>query len=606
MEILLKPYINASIDKNDKFIIDKLKPIISEFTLFKDISDYFPNIEDIAITEILTNLIFYQFREDQIILNKGDKINGIYIIFTGVISIYNGEEDEHIIEDKKELKNEYDKKFVRRKNIFNSIYDINLLPSSILNPGESLGYILNLTDINESNKIIQSTKQSILGYINYNTFNKIIKELKSLDSGQIIPFMKSLNLFANINNFIEKLRLYTVQKKYPKDSYIFQEGDNYKTFYIIKRGVINISVKIKKTTKSLIEPELLIGNVNKIKLTGNKESELKGFHVENFDYNLVKLSTGETLGDIEYFKNYPFYLYSAKCSSPVDILEINLKKFIYLAKKCGDNLSKFHNKINLKIHFFKNRIKNINSTIKKVNIDTQKRDIYTRIFLNNNIHKNNEENEKYINSTTNPMGKVIKKYKSLKMNSNLNNITPNHLSILGNRQKCFSARGAKNKRNNKFLMQSFKKKKKILNSRNKLLENSYFKKINNLLVVKNSVRQQSNNSLLIKRQDKKSDGSKNRTSKMEIFEMEKINKNINELLGIDEMKKKSFANVFIGNYKNEHSSREKALFNKKLKHFFLIENRRNSVYRTFKDSSSSLFHLTNPFKSSPFTYNHIY
>ena len=107
MEIILKPYINASIDKTDKFVIDKLKPIISEFTLFKDISDYFPNIEELAFTEILTNLIFYQFAEDQIILNKGDKINGIYMILTGEISIYNGEEDEHIIEDKNELKNEY-------------------------------------------------------------------------------------------------------------------------------------------------------------------------------------------------------------------------------------------------------------------------------------------------------------------------------------------------------------------------------------------------------------------------------------------------------------------------------------------------------------------
>ena len=606
MEILLKPYINASIDKNDKFTIDKLKPIISEFTLFKDISDYFPNIEELAFTEILTNLIFYQFAEDQIILNKGDKINGIYMILTGEISIYNGEEDEHIIEDKNELKNEYNKKFMRRKNIFNSIYDINFLPNSILNPGESLGYLQNNTDINISNKIIQATKQSILGYINYSTFNRIIKELKSLDSGQIIPFMKSLNLFANMNNFIEKLRLYTIQKRYQKDSYIFQEGDNYKTFYIIKKGVVNISVKIKKTTKSLIEPELLIGNINKIKLTGSKQNELKGFYVENFDYNLVKLSTGETIGDIEYYKNYPFYLYSAKCISPVDILEINLKKFIYLAKKCGDNLSKYHNKINLKINFFKNRIKDINKTIKKVNLDTQRRDIYTKIFLNNNVCKNVEENEKFINSVTNPMGKIIKKYKSLKMSNNLNNITPNYLSILETKHKYFSAKMSKNKRNNKFLFQAFKKKKNKLNSRNKLLENSHFRKITNFLVVRNSIRQKSNISLLIKKKDKINEPFQNRTSKMENFEIEKINKDINELSGIDESKKKSFVNVFISNYKNEHSSRDKALFNKKLKHNFLMENRRNSINKTFKDSSNSLFHLTNPFKSSAISYNHIY
>ena len=89
---------------------------------------------------------------------------------------------------------------------------------------------------------------------------------------------------------------------------------------------------------------------------------------------------------------------------------------------------------------------------------------------------------------------------------------------------------------------------------------------------------------------------------MENFEIEKINKDINELSGIDESKKKSFVNVFISNYKNEHSSRDKALFNKKLKHNFLMENRRNSINKTFKDSSNSLFHLTNPFKSSAISY----
>ena len=571
MEILLKPYINSTIDRNDKFILDKLKPIISEFTFFKDISTYFPNIEELAFIEILSNLIFHQFPEDKIILNKGDKINGIYIIFSGEISVYNeDEEDEHKIQDKQELKNEYEKKFFRRKNILNGIYDVNLLPNSMLNPGDSLGNISNNSEMNISEKIIQAAKESILGYINYNKLNKIFNDLKSLDSAQITPFMKSLNLFANINNFLEKLRLYIIQKRFHKDSYIFQEGDNFKTFYIIKKGTVNISVKIKKTTKSLIEPELLIGNINKIKLTGSKENQLKGFYIENFDYNLIKLCDGETIGDIEYYKNYPFYLYSAKCITSVDILEINLKKFVQLAKKCGDNLSKFHNKIKFKIEFFRNRIKNINTTIKKVNMDSQKKDIYTKIFLNNNIQKSNEENEKYINSIKSPLGKMIKKYKSLKMNNKKNNISPNYLSILGIKHKCFSAKASKNKRKDKFLLKTFKKKKNTLNSRNKLSEKNYFKKINNLITKKNDFRKHSNNNLLTKRQDNTNNFSKHRTSKMEIYEIEKISKNINELSGIDDKKKNDFINVFVDNYKNEHSSRDKTLFNKKLKHNFLI------------------------------------
>ena len=115
MEKILKPYLGSSIDRSDKNTLEILKPIVSDYTLFKDISNIFPNVEKKSIENILTNLIFYQFIENQIIFNKGDKINGIYIIFTGMISVYNDEKDEIKIVNIRE----YEKKFTKRKNIFN-------------------------------------------------------------------------------------------------------------------------------------------------------------------------------------------------------------------------------------------------------------------------------------------------------------------------------------------------------------------------------------------------------------------------------------------------------------------------------------------------------
>lgn len=601
MEQILKPYIGSTINIDDVDNIKQIKLLIRDFTLFKDISKYFPNIENESINNILTNLIFHKYLEDQIILKKGDKINGIYIIFSGELSVYNYEKD-------KDDTRKPDKKYIKRKNIFNGIHDINLLPNSILNPGDAIGYIPNYSEDNFSRKLIQATKETILGYINYSHFNSIIKEMKIQDTGQILPFIKSLNLFPNKNNLVEKLNLYITQKRYNKNSFIFQEGNKYQTFYIIKNGIVNISVKIKKTTKALIEPELLIGNVNKIKITGSKKNELKGFYTENLDYNLIKFCKGEIIGDIEYYKKYPFYLYSAKCITKVDLLEINLKKFIALATKSGDNLFKFHKQIKEKIDFFKKRIQSINSTIKKVNIDTQKRDLYTKMFLDNNIHKNVEENEKYINCGKNPLGKSLQKYKPFKMNKNLSNIIPNYLSVLKITNKCLSAKVSKNKRKNKFLFQTYFDKMKALNSRNKIFEKINFKKLDNFVINKVKIRRESNNSL-IKMTDKISkisDNSKHRLSKLENYEFQKVSNNMKELSGLDESKKNDFINVFVGNYKNEHEERDKTFFNKKLKHNFLIENRRTSISKTFKDSSKSIFHLTNPFKPNDLNYNHIY
>ena len=187
MEFILEPYINASIDKKDKETLDSLLPKILEFGLFKDILSLFPNIEDISIINILTNLVFHMYPENQIILNKGDIINGIYIIFTGEISVYDDEENEKNGKDEEinQDKTDYERKFIKRKNIINSIYNINLLPNNILNPGDSLGYALDSNEESISNKIIQATKETILGYINYKKFNKIFKELKLLDSGRV-------------------------------------------------------------------------------------------------------------------------------------------------------------------------------------------------------------------------------------------------------------------------------------------------------------------------------------------------------------------------------------------------------------------------------------
>ena len=45
---------------------------------------------------------------------------------------------------------------------------------------------------------------------------------------------------------------------------------------------------------------------------------------------------------------------------------------------------------------------------------------------------------------------------------------------------------------------------------------------------------------------------------------------MDEISGLDEGKRNYFVNLFVENYRNEHNSREKILFNKKLKHKFLI------------------------------------
>ncbi len=577
MDDILRPFISKSIEKNNAKVLQNLKQYITELDFFKNILKKFPNIDYLSCINILTNLIFFQYFENQFILKKGDKIKGIYIIFTGEVTIYNevNNEDNKVEEQS----------YKRRKNIYNNINKINLVPSFILYPGYSIGDFLDKEE-NLSQKIVQASLETIIGYIKYDRYRKVMQELNYLESGHIIPFIKGLNLFGSMNNFIEKLNLYTIQRKYQKDSYIFKEGDNFKTFYIIKSGIINISIKIKSKTKSLIEPELLTGNSYKTQSTsGQKEHELKGYYTETLDYHLVNFCRGEIIGDIEYYKHYPFYLYTAKCITPVDILEINSKKFKYLANKCGENLSKFYNKIESKIQYFKKRIKEINSTHKKVNKDASKKDIFTKLYLENNNIKENEKINIYINSPKNPTGTVIKKYNSFKMICNLNNVKANYTSLLESKNRCFSSKDSIFRKKNNFVLDTFKKI-PAKNSRYKILKNIHFNKIEKYLINKRKIID--SNKLLIKSTDKTNTNSyKYSLPRRETYELKKISKDINELTSFNQQKKKKIINVFYQNYKSEQESRDKVLFNKKLKHIFLMKNLNSQNSKIYKKKSYS-------------------
>ena len=134
-------------------------------------------------------------------------------------------------------------------------------------------------------------------------------------------------------------------------------------------------------------------------------------------------------------------------------------------------------------------------------------------------------------------------------------------------------------------------------STRKLLNRNNFNKIKYFFTKKKDNGNSNNISIKSFNQKRKSI-FRNSKSSLESYEIEKINKDMDEISGLDEGKRNYFVNLFVENYRNEHNSREKILFNKKLKHKFLIENRRNS-------EKNSLFSLTTP-KSNSFTFNHIY
>ena len=155
MEEILEPYLEKSIQSKDINAINQLMPLISNLTFFQNLLKTFPNLNNLSIIKILTNLTFHEFLEEKIIHQKGDKINGIYIIFTGEILIYDDEQEEQKLSEIKVTEQKGIKKYM-----FNFIYNINLVPKLIVNPGDAIGLLSNSHDMMISRKNIQATKES--------------------------------------------------------------------------------------------------------------------------------------------------------------------------------------------------------------------------------------------------------------------------------------------------------------------------------------------------------------------------------------------------------------------------------------------------------------
>ena len=619
MEDILQPYINKSINENETSVLDKLKSKILNFPFFKNIIDNFPNTWHIIFNKILNNLTFLEYLPNQIIFKKGDKIKCVYIIFTGEINVF----DPSLIESLNKLKNlkkiDYNInknniiKTEKRNNIYDNIYniyDINLIPNSSLLPGYALGEPVNYSQTNISNKIVQACKKSILGYIKYQKYKKIMNEIKSLESNQIICFIKSLNLFGNMNNFIEKLKQNLTYKKYLKGSYIFKQGEEYKTFYIIKNGNVNISMNVNKTIKSSIEQDLLIGNNNKRNFTHERKHELNGYYVEKINYNLVNFGNGEIVGDIEYYKHYTKYLYTVKCLNTVEFFEINLKMFKKLIVECGDNLNRYHEKIKKKINFFEKRIKEINTAIKRKNETIFQKDRFTKIFLDNHIYKQNKENNKFINSFSKPLGEIKIKYNSKKMlNCSCGNIShymkkkndqntsgikedknnfPNYKSLLFNGKKLLSPQSVNQE--NSFMENSKNYIPRLLSTNKKYLfrnKSTCFLKNNILINNSDDINILVNISCDIKKGTKSFREINTNTHKNPKKYYNLILKNktpVNNFL-------KYISNKNISFEENEKNFYEKKMKNGLLKHLISEKNKRN--YQKCQEMSKKYFIMNN-------------
>ena len=368
--------------------------------------------EDEVISKVIDNIKFIFLRQDTNIWNIGDNADEMYIIFLGKVNIYNPPE----------------KKENNKKTIMKLDYT--------LEKGYSFGEdCLRYINTEKKRKFLAKSKtQCILGKLDAKDYNKIFKTIISEEKGLINTFLDEINIFGT--DFNAKFQRCLTIKYIKKNEYIFKQGDNFDTFYLIYNGTIRLFSHLKKFVRSKIENNFFKTNNNNERFTTARQFEIKGSYNELINYNLIDVGKGDFIGGIEYLYNFENYKCSAKCLTDVVILKVDLSIFdgilIYAEKKI------FKEKIEKQKEFISQRMKDIKSGRERLKINDYilSKNKFIKTFLQSNpLSKKIEEKlDNFINCNVNPI-KIKQNNNNIKTLNNTKNLFPKYIEDYKNSKK---------------------------------------------------------------------------------------------------------------------------------------------------------------------------
>ena len=419
IEITIKRYIllkkNTSYEKNDKDILvyrNILINICKHFHFFtkKIASTKTYNLNDI-ISKVLDSIEFIFLKKDTTIWDIDDNADEMYIIFLGQVNLYRFPE-----------KNEKNGKYITELNY-------------TLEKGYSFGEdCLRYINIEKKRKFLAKSKTPcILGKLNSKDYNKIYKLIISEEKNLINKFLEEINIFGN--DFNAKFQRCLSIKYYNKNEYIFKQGDNYDTFYLIFKGNIRIFSDLKKFVKSKLENTFYIRKNNIERFTTSRQFEIKGSYNELIKYDIIDLGKGDFVGGIEYIYNYENYRYGAKCITDAIILKVDINLFKTILINAEKKL--FNEKIEKQKEFIIKRMRNIKLGRErlKLNNNLLSKNKFIKTFLQSNpLSKKKEEKlDTYINCNVKPI-KIKLNDNNIKTLNNTKNFFPKYIEEYKNQK----------------------------------------------------------------------------------------------------------------------------------------------------------------------------
>ena len=299
----IKELLDIPCEKRTEKMLLELMSFTKDFKIFENIS------MSIEHQNICSTMTIHRYKPNETIVKQGDPGDSFFYILTGTVNIrltYNidtgltsNEKKKNDLNDEENIENKNDQNQNEKKDD-----EINVITVDknigVLKAGQTFGELSLLYGSPRAASIVSVTNSALIK-IDKEPFDKYVKNIFENQLQDQIEFLKICPIFNKIDqDLLIKLGIRTEVKKYSTGQIILKPDLKYEQIYIIRRGTIKVTKKIKfiKNEKKFMENERKKLRKNQPKKKNFYEDLNSKMQIEN-DIILEKMSLGPSEEDIE-------------------------------------------------------------------------------------------------------------------------------------------------------------------------------------------------------------------------------------------------------------------------------------------------------------------
>ena len=299
----IKELLDIPCEKRTEKMLLELMSFTKDFKIFENIS------MSIEHQNICSTMTINRYKPNETIVKQGDPGDSFFYILTGTVNIrltYNidtgltsNEKKKNDLNDEENIENKNDQNQNEKKDD-----EINVIKVDknigVLKAGQTFGELSLLYGSPRSASIVSVTNSALIK-IDKEPFDKYVKNIFENQLQDQIEFLKICPIFNKIDqDLLIKLGIRTEVKKYSTGQIILKPDMKYEQLFIIRRGTIKVTKKIKfiKNEKKFMENERKKLRKNQPKKKNFYEDLNSKMQLEN-DIILEKMSLGPSEEDIE-------------------------------------------------------------------------------------------------------------------------------------------------------------------------------------------------------------------------------------------------------------------------------------------------------------------